>query len=91
MPDMSSSGYLAAELERVTPDGRMDAAGGYQTPSESRVNPSSALLVLGPELINLPRKLNLAKISPIVCKWKFQLFFHQLLKMKVNIESFNLA
>ena len=61
MPDLSSSGYLAAELERVTPDGRMDAAGGYQTPSESRVNPSSALLVLGPELSNLPRKLKFGK------------------------------
>ena len=61
MPDLSSSGCLAAELERVTSDGRMDAAGGYQTPSESRANPSTALLVLGPELSNLPRELKSGK------------------------------
>ena len=46
MPNLSSLGCLAAELESVTPD----AAG--RTPGENRSNPGFASLVLGPELSN---------------------------------------
>ena len=45
MPNLSSLGCLAAELESVTPD-----AG--RTPGENRANPGFASLVLGPELSN---------------------------------------
>ena len=45
MPNLSSLGCLAAELESVTPpDGRR------QTPGENSANPGFASLVLGPEL-----------------------------------------
>ena len=53
MPNLSSLGCLAAELESVTPPdaGRRRTDG--RTPGENRANPGFASLVLGPELSNL--------------------------------------
>ena len=49
MPNLSSLGCLAAELESVTDAGRTD---GRRTPGENSANPGFASLVLGPELSN---------------------------------------
>ena len=48
MPNLSSLGCLAAELESVTRD-----AAGRTPPVENRANPGFASLVLGPELSNI--------------------------------------
>ena len=50
MPNFSSLGCLAAELESVTPPPPPD--GCRRMPGENRANPGIASLVLGPELSN---------------------------------------